>query len=292
MYEVMDSQPGDMVVFGKNGKTFTLYLSDIVNKYIFNMLPGGSTPAALKGAATYSNTATWSYVPISTKGNSYGAINNNLLSQTMTFFFNLGWNSDAGSLEITGDRLVTIRSNDCGETAILDALPDTFSIPNDVLIFMAANGYGNTLQGLLNLANDVLGGLQGISPSSVTGALDAFNRGFDDCRLLVEFYSSALKIAVISKIENQITREPEHNVWPNPFSEKVNFEFRSPKDAKARLDLYDIRGSIIQTLFDESVKADQMYKMEYIPQNSITGVVLYRLTIDGHMINGKLIRKP
>jgi hypothetical protein len=255
------------------------------------MLPGGSTPAALKGAATYGNTATWSYVPISTKKNSYGTINNILLAQTMTFFFNLGWNPGAGSLAITGDHFVTIKSADCGETADLTAKKDTFAIPGNVITFMAANGYGNTLQGLLNLANDVLGGLTGISPSSVTNALDAFNEGFDDCAILVEFYNSALKIAVISKTENQMTGEPQHTVWPNPFSDKVNFEFLSPKDAKARLDLYDIRGTIIQTLFNESVKGNQVYKVEYIPENSISGILLYRLTIDGQMINGKLIRK-
>ncbi len=63
MYKVVDAQVDDKVVFGNSGKTFTLYLSDIVNKSIFAMLPGGGPSAALKGAATYGNTGTWSLVP-------------------------------------------------------------------------------------------------------------------------------------------------------------------------------------------------------------------------------------
>jgi hypothetical protein len=291
MFKVVDSQADKKVVFGKNSKSFTLYLSDIVNKSIFNMMPGGSTPAALKGTATYSNTSTWSYVPLSTKSFSYGKIQNNLLSQTMAFFFNLGWNSKAPGVEIKGNRLVTIKATDCGGAPIQDAKPDTFAIPSDVITFMAANGYGNTLQGLLNLANDVLGGLTGVSPSSVTGALDAFNRGFDDCSMLVEFYNSPLKKAAISIIDAPIYKNGEISAYPNPFTDKVSFEFKTVKDGLARLEIFDARGTKLHTLFDNRVSANQTYKMDYYPKDTFTGLILYRLSIDGDVINGKLIRK-
>jgi hypothetical protein len=291
MYSVMDIQPGKAYIFGKGSRTFTLTLADITSKNIFNMLPGGSKSAALTGVATYSNTSSWKFVPLSTKKNSYGSIDNNLLSQAMTFFFNLGWNPSAGQLEITGNHLVTVKSADCGGTALPEAKPDTFLIPQDVIQFMAANGYGNTLAGLLSLANDVLGGMGGIAPSSVTGALDAFNRGFDDCRMLVEFYNTGIKSIVMNYSPTSGPNKVNHLVYPNPFVDRLHFEFTSESDSRALLEIYSVQGSKIATLFDDQVRAGEMYKLDYRLPSLTTGMVLYKLNIGGQLFNGKLIRK-
>jgi hypothetical protein len=211
----------------------------------------------------------------------------------MTFFFNLGWNPDAGGLAITGDRLVTVKSSDCGETADLTAVKDTFAIPGDVLTFMAANGYGNTLQGLLNLANDVLGGLQGISPASVTAALDAFNMGFDNCAILVEFYDS-LKVAhVYGTGISQLDKKLDLLVYPNPFGSNSNlkFEFKSPSDTHVVLELFDIRGAKVKTLYNGSIKGGQLYKVEYNGSDLLTGTYLYRLIDDVGVKTGELIKR-
>jgi hypothetical protein len=290
MSSVLDALPDDKYEFGGGSKIFTLYLSDITSGAIFNMLPGGSSSKALKGNATYTNVASWPNVPLSKKPSTYGKIENNLLSQAIAFFFNLGWNPDAGSLEVTGDNLVTIASSDCGETADLLAEPDTFALPSNVFTYMADNGYGNTLQGLLDLANDVLAGTESINPSSVTNALDAFNRGFDECRLLVEFYNDPLKIAHIST-SDLMDVENGFSVYPNPFSDRVTFEFTPSLDSDARIVLYNAQGAVIQTIFENKVRSGEMYRVEYQPGNIATGMLFYSVSYDGITQNGKLMFK-
>jgi hypothetical protein len=38
-------------------------------------------------------------------------------------------------------------------------------------------------------------------------------------------------------------------VYPNPFSEKLRFEFVSPESVNARIDLYDMTGRMVKTIF-------------------------------------------
>jgi len=80
-------------------------------------------------------------------------------------------------------------------------------------------------------------------------------------------------------------------VYPNPFSTKVNFEFVSARDAQARLEIYNGIGQKIATLMDRSVESGVLNRIEYQPQNVISGVLFYRLTLDDDIINGKLLYK-
>jgi hypothetical protein len=66
-----------------------------------------------------------------------------------------------------------------------------FSIPNSVLSALANVGLGitnTTLKGLLELANRALAGQPtgGASLAEINAAVDAINRGFDECRVLVD----------------------------------------------------------------------------------------------------------
>ena len=87
MLSAVDAQPGDSVMFGlkTSGRFFTLKKSDIQNGYIYKLLPGSGASKALKGYSTFARAATWTNVPIS----SAGTIQNELLAQTMTLFFNM-----------------------------------------------------------------------------------------------------------------------------------------------------------------------------------------------------------
>lgn len=81
-------------------------------------------------------------------------------------------------------------------------------------------------------------------------------------------------------------------VWPNPFSDRLSFEFVPSERASARLDIFSVTGQKLATLIDRMVDKDQTYRVEYSPVNLTEGILFYRLQLGTHTETGKLIRKP
>ena len=80
-------------------------------------------------------------------------------------------------------------------------------------------------------------------------------------------------------------------VYPNPFTDKVYFEFVSGKDTHAVLEITNILGQKIKTLIDGPVKAGVMNRVEYQPENMVSGILIYRLILDGNVQNGRVVYK-
>ena len=78
-------------------------------------------------------------------------------------------------------------------------------------------------------------------------------------------------------------------VYPNPFNEKVTFEFISNKDTQAVLEITNIVGQKITTLFNGPVKAGELNRIEYSPVNVVPGVLIYQLIMDGSIQNGRVV---
>ena len=286
---------GGSEIFGvlANNLYFTLYGTDISNYSIFNMLPGGGKAKSLTGVATFSNVASWPFVPMenNSKKKTFGKINNILLAQAITFYFNLGNNDGSESFVIEGNRLVTAPADCSFENVSIER--DTFNIPQNVIDYLGIN---NTLGGLLQLAKDVLGGDYNpamISPSEVAGALDAFNRGFDECRAFIEFFTEPENGAQLKFSGNDLMN-PENSLnleaYPNPFSRYLRFEFQSNTDSHVTLELYDIRGSKVRTLYSQTAVKDQKYYVEIDGSGLLNGTYFYRLTSNDEVKHGRVIK--
>jgi hypothetical protein len=79
-------------------------------------------------------------------------------------------------------------------------------------------------------------------------------------------------------------------VYPNPFSDHIFFELQLPSDSKVRIEISDISGTLRKTMND-MVVGDDLYRFEYVPENSNNGIFFYRVIVNGQeMFNGKLIR--
>ncbi|PTN04627.1 putative repeat protein (TIGR01451 family)/predicted secreted protein (Por secretion system target) [Mangrovibacterium marinum] len=78
-------------------------------------------------------------------------------------------------------------------------------------------------------------------------------------------------------------------VYPNPFSEKVRFEFVSPEAAQVRIDLYDMHGRMIKTVFDEMIEGNALKVAEFVPQGKTSGAYHYRCIIGDEIFTGTLI---
>jgi hypothetical protein len=79
------------------------------------------------------------------------------------------------------------------------------------------------------------------------------------------------------------------NVYPNPFQDKVLFHFISPEDVSAQIDVYDITGRKVKTLFNDLIKKDVTYTTVFEPNAPISGIYIYRMTLGESVFTGKLV---
>jgi hypothetical protein len=83
----------------------------------------------------------------------------------------------------------------------------------------------------------------------------------------------------------------EQKVYPNPFSDKLRFEFVSPLATHAKIDIYDMTGRMVETVFDNYVEAGVNYNVEFKPATIISATYVYHMTIGGVVYTGKVIYK-
>ena len=81
----------------------------------------------------------------------------------------------------------------------------------------------------------------------------------------------------------------DFKVYPNPFGDRVTFEFVSAKDARARLEINNVLGQRITVLMDENVAEGVMNRIEYKPADVVSGILIYRLILDDEVNTGRLI---
>uniref|UniRef100_UPI003216C8E1 T9SS type A sorting domain-containing protein n=1 Tax=uncultured Draconibacterium sp. TaxID=1573823 RepID=UPI003216C8E1 len=98
-----------------------------------------------------------------------------------------------------------------------------------------------------------------------------------------------VQTAKSAAISEPMLQASELKVYPNPFSEKVTFEFVSDVDAYGVLELYNITGQRVARIMDRYVQRGVLNTVEYIPEHKVTGMYLYRLDLDGKVQIGRII---
>ena len=250
-------------VFGNvaNKRFFTLYKTDIQNKNIFKMLPaiGSSKPIAQDlispyDGAYYDDQQTWYLVPIPTSGSQKGKINNMLLAQTITLWFNLRTSTSLGSISLAKDTLVTTAQTACG-SGIPTGSPQKFGLPHSVVVYLnGGNGYSNDVNGLFQLANDVLGGLNtSVAASDVQVTIATINTAFDGCRILIGTiaYAPSVQLITSSNASKQFTEVLPTGISikarPNPATSYFLIDVSSSNStSKINLQVYDMQGRLME----------------------------------------------
>lgn len=86
--------------------------------------------------------------------------------------------------------------------------------------------------------------------------------------------------------------ESEMIAFPNPFNDRIFFDFQLMDDSEVQLEIFDITGSKIATVYNGTVLADVRYRFEYVPEYPHSGTYIYRLMIGGQQLyTGILIRE-
>lgn len=80
-------------------------------------------------------------------------------------------------------------------------------------------------------------------------------------------------------------------VYPNPFSQKVIFEFTAARNSHAVLEITNMLGQKVATVMDRQVEEGVLNRVEYEPFGVNPGTLIYRLRLDDHIQTGRLIYK-
>jgi hypothetical protein len=104
-------------------------------------------------------------------------------------------------------------------------------------------------------------------------------------------YTTSTKSAEIATAITPEIELADLKVYPNPFSDRLRFEFVSPESVNARIDLYDMTGRMVKNIFEQPIEGGVSYEAEFKPETIINGMYIYRLIMGETVYNGKVIFK-
>ena len=169
-----------------------------------------------------------------------------------------------------------------------------FGLPHSVVVYLnGGNGYPATVEGLLQLANDVLGGVvTNISPSAVNEAVDVINNAFDECRILVRtipYHDQPLPITKVADRPKQVEINKLSVVaFPNPYNDQFQLQVKSPESGRARIEFFTVNGQKVFEMYRPVIANHNMT----IPYNGPTrfATLAYKVTIGNHIATGIVIK--
>ncbi|MDQ3277162.1 MAG: T9SS type A sorting domain-containing protein, partial [Bacteroidota bacterium] len=172
---------------------------------------------------------------------------------------------------------------------------------SSVVNYLTANGTTTaTVSDLLNLANDVLGGTKtagagGVpSLSAINAAIDAINNIFDGCKNFIGYYSTCpystmLTTSVRGEEPLGTLNALKVSTYPNPFRDKVRFVIESPVSGRVSLEVYNMLGQKVHTVFQGHVTGGISQVVEYNVSLLRQGNLMYTLIMNGERVTGKLL---
>ena len=78
------------------------------------------------------------------------------------------------------------------------------------------------------------------------------------------------------------------SVFPNPYRDNVRFVIQSPVAGQAVLDVYNIAGQKVQTLFSGHIDANETRFVDFKPAIA-NAMMIYRLSVGNKQVTGKLV---
>ena len=299
MINALTAAPGNMKVFGRQdlNRYWVIRLSDITSGNIFKMLPGGGPSKVfgldnVTGVPEYSNTPSWPIVPLQPAGSKEGSINNQLFAQTLTLYFNTTIaGSTLANVSLASGSLAVIAPRNCGSSEPAGPGVPTQLVSTEISNYLATHGYPVTVAGLLQLANDALGGVS-VSPltlSQIEGAVDNINNAFDGCKILTGYVqASGGSGRVITS--NSTSSQPSLIVtaFPNPYEENFSLKINSPVTGQAMISFYTMDGVKIGEMKRDVVALRDVWVPYNVPAVYRTRIV-YTVNISGYNAKGVVL---
>jgi hypothetical protein len=273
-------------------------------------LPGGGPATFLPAGNSTITTNCFGEPAYLTK---QGRINNILLSQTLTLSLNVRW--DNGKLllfRLRSGYLTTQKMSGCGPDAVPVEICDGSTIKSikmnqAVIDYLGAN---NTVADLLQLANDVLGGtktpgVNGVpSYNDINDVVSAINEAFDEGRMFLNYYDEKQTCETLfptpalpgsSNLVTTTTSQSRETIpvvtvtaFPNPFTDYVNIVVDSKISGQGSLEVYNISGQKVKTVFQGHINAGTQ-KFSFSLPTRQTSNFFYILRVENEKATGKLL---
>jgi hypothetical protein len=277
------------LVVGTGSRTFTVPKGSAGSQCIIERLPAEGTPATLPGGAT--SCSKLNGLPT----NNDGSFRNKLLGEAITLTLNI--RRSALSTPVTENRLGELRLT--GNCITTDA--GTFSIPSRVISYLGTN---NKVSDLLALGNRALGAqltaanLTLVSLLEISEAMAAINKGFEGCTSL---YSQSNDLTCQNQPNNKVSSEtisasPLRTVsglsvmaYPNPYYDRVSFKITSLVSGQGSLEVYNLLGQKVNTVFQGHVVAGMTKTIEYAVPAAHRTPMIYIFRVGDKMETGKLL---
>ncbi|WP_158267547.1 T9SS type A sorting domain-containing protein [Adhaeribacter arboris] len=134
--------------------------------------------------------------------------------------------------------------------------------------------------------------LGGRSDSGVSGDRTQPSQGSTDYWLVKLAPLTTSMVAAREETGAELKAETDINLlkaYPNPFREIVSISFNLPTTQVATIQIYDIQGRVITTLFQEQAQANQIYQVEWQAGNKPAGLYLLQLQTPTQQHQQKLL---
>jgi len=112
---------------------------------------------------------------------------------------------------------------------------------------------------------------------------------YDLVQVTIE-YSQTATIAGRSSAAEEVKPLREPIIYPNPFTTKANIQFTASENGKAVVELYNIAGIKIRTLFSANVAQGEVYNASFGDALLPGGVYVYTISNGKQKHTGKLIK--
>jgi hypothetical protein len=170
-----------------------------------------------------------------------------LFAQTLTLYFNTTiTGSPLASLSLDAGSPALIAPRNCGSSTPAGPAVPTQIVSPEISSYLASHGYAVTVAGLLQLANDALGGAN-ISPltlDQIHGAVGGINEMFDECKIFMGYVPARTSGSGKVVTSNSIAGQPSLIVtaFPNPYTENFSLKINSPVSGQALIGFYTMDG--------------------------------------------------
>lgn len=198
----------------------------------------------------------------------------------------IGTLNDGDVINLAVTPSINVRANVCDE-GVIESIRfllngSNYKMENIPFYTIAGDNNGNYL------AWNIQPGVYTITAVPFSGNNGTGTAGIDHSVTITIINSSAAKMSIAQMPSfEKMASVTQINAYPNPFSDKLNIEFTLAEDSRVNLEIYNLAGQRIASLFEGNVKGGALQKFEFSPENSSDGMFIYRLQTEGGIYYGK-----